>query len=119
MFQNTDWEGDYYVPSPDGTSRETVPVPSGHEGTYQEIDKLMSNVGLARLFAGVHYYSDHYHGVKLGEQVAVGLLLDVFERAYTGSEELTATFTPYLDYDTEYNISIETLETLREQSNSR
>lgn len=119
MFQNTDWESEYYVPTANGKRRETVPVPAGHNGVYQEIDKLMSNVGLGRLFAGVHYYSDHYQGIKLGEQVAVGLLLDVFERAYTGDKEVTATFSPYLEYGTEYDLSIETLETLREQSNSR
>jgi hypothetical protein len=119
MFRNTDWEDDYYVPTPGGNSRETVPVPSGHNGTYQEIDKLMSNIGLARLFAGVHYYSDHYQAIKLGEQVAVGLLVDIFERAYTVGERFTATFSPFLEYDTEYDVSIDTLETLREQSISR
>ena len=119
MFQEMDWEAEYYVPTPDGKGRETVSVPSGHRGIYQEIDKLMSNVGLGRLFAGVHYYSDHYQAVKLGEQVAVGLLLDVFGRAYTGDKEVTATFSPYLEYETEYDLSIETLETLREQAISR
>ena len=119
LFENTDWNDDYYVPTADGNSRETIGVPSGHNGVYQEIDKLMSNIGLARMFAGVHYYSDHYWGVKLGEQVAVGFLYDFFERDYTGDEDLTATFTPFLEYDTEYDISIETVETLREQSLSR
>ena len=119
MFRDAGWEDEYYVPTPSGDSRETVSVPPGHNGVYQEIDKLMSNVGLARMFAGVHYYSDHYYGVKLGEQVAVGLTLDFFERDYTGDEELTATFSPFLEYSTEYGVSIDTLETLREESVSR
>jgi len=119
LFDNTDWEDDYYVPSPDGSSRETISVPSGHTGTYQEIDKLMSNVGLARIFAGVHYYSDHYQAVKLGEQVAVGLLLDFFNRSYTGDEDVDLSFTPFLDYDTEYDVSLDTLETLRSNATSR
>jgi hypothetical protein len=121
-FRDVEWPDDgYYVPTVDvgptdeiGTAIRDVPLPSGHEGVYQEIDKLMSNVGLARMFAGVHYYSDHYWGVKLGEQVAVGLMADVFERHFTGGEESNPTFRPYLDYDEEYEISVEVLDDLRE-----
>ncbi len=119
MFANSHWIDDYYVPGLDGAGRERIPVPSGHAGVYQEIDKLMSNIGLARMFAGVHYYSDHYWGIKLGEQVAVAFLLDFFERVDTDGEAFTATFSPFLDYDTEYDVSLETLETLREQSLGR
>ncbi|ERH09749.1 MAG: hypothetical protein J07HX64_01510 [halophilic archaeon J07HX64] len=74
----------------------------------------MSNVGLARMFAGVHYYSDHYEGVKLGEQVAVGLLADVFGRAFDGRRAMGPTFTPYLEYSADTEMAItEHLRTLR------
>lgn len=119
MFANEDWTDDYYIPTDYGSSRETISVPSGHAGVYQEIDKLMSNIGLARCFAGLHYYSDHYQGIKLGEQVGVGLLADVFNRDFSASKEIDPTFSPFLDYDTEYDISVETLETLRHEATSR
>jgi hypothetical protein len=101
-FENADWDGaaDYYLPVDQGADSypPTTDVPDGHNGIHQEIDKLMSNVGLARMFAGVHYYSDHYEGVKLGEQVAVGLLADVFGSAFDGGKAIAPTFTPYLEY---------------------
>jgi membrane-associated phospholipid phosphatase len=41
-----------------------------------EIDKLASNCGITRNFAGIHYGSDAYGGLLLGEQVAIALLKD-------------------------------------------
>ncbi|TSD15376.1 hypothetical protein DP107_05910 [Haloglomus irregulare] len=109
-FKNADWndEADYYLPVDRGEDSypPTMDVPEGHRGIHQEIDKLMSNVGLARMFAGVHYYSDHYEGVKLGEQVAVGLLTDVFGRAFDGREAIAPTFTPYMEYGADAELAI-------------
>ena len=121
-FTDVAWPyDDYYVPTADGQSRDTIPLPSGHTGVYQEIDKLMSNVGLARMFAGVHYYSDHYWGVKLGEQVAVGELADVFERNFEADESILPTFRPYLEYgaDAVREVSVATLDDLRQEAASR
>jgi hypothetical protein len=39
-----------------------------------EIDKLASNIAFARDAAGVHFRSDSIEGLKLGEEVALGLL---------------------------------------------
>lgn len=39
--------------------------------------------------AGVHYYSDYYDSLRMGERVAVGILL---EQALTYGEDLTMTF---------------------------
>ncbi len=47
-----------------------------------EIDKLASNIALARDAAGVHYRSDSISGLKLGEAVAIGLLAD-YSRTYS------------------------------------
>lgn len=71
------------MPSP-GTPRHPS-YPSGHS-TYAgagaeiltyffpdekaELDKLADNTGLARLWAGIHYRSDHEQGLKLGRSVA-------------------------------------------------
>ncbi|WP_330632608.1 vanadium-dependent haloperoxidase [Halocatena halophila] len=117
FFKNEDWPGELFVPVDHGASRTTVPVPANHQGVHQEIDKLMSNMGLGRLFAGVHYYSDHYWGIKLGEQTAVAMLRDVLDQAYTDGRDVTPTFTEYFgDYSNPLEISIEELENLRESA---
>jgi hypothetical protein len=43
---------------------------------FDELDKLASNIGVGRLFAGVHYRSDHDHAVRLGELMALRTLQD-------------------------------------------
>jgi hypothetical protein len=48
-----------------------------------EIDKLASNIGLARDFAGIHWRSDYEWGLKLGEAAAISLLRDQSNN-YTG-----------------------------------
>lgn len=39
-----------------------------------ELNKLANNLGIARAFAGIHYRSDCFHGMNLGEDAAIGLL---------------------------------------------
>lgn len=39
-----------------------------------ELNKLASNISLGRDHAGVHYRSDGYQGMLLGEQVAIDVL---------------------------------------------
>ena len=71
------------MPSP-GTPRHPS-YPSGHStvggagseileyffpGEKTELDKLADNAGMARLWAGIHYRSDHEQGLKLGRSVA-------------------------------------------------
>jgi PAP2 superfamily len=43
---------------------------------HGEINKLASNIGLARDFAGIHWRSDAEEGLRLGEAVAISLLRD-------------------------------------------
>jgi membrane-associated phospholipid phosphatase len=50
---------------PDGDTALTV------EG---EINKLVDNIGIGRLFAGVHWRSDHVEAMRLGESVALSIL---------------------------------------------
>jgi hypothetical protein len=73
------------LPSPSpGTPRHPA-YPSGHSVTYAaaaevmaaflpdrkaELDQLADNAGMARLWAGIHYRSDHVQGMKLGRCVA-------------------------------------------------
>jgi membrane-associated phospholipid phosphatase len=48
-----------------------------------ELNKLASNVALARSFAGVHYRSDDMEGMRLGEKIALSVLM---EEGYTNNE---------------------------------
>jgi len=77
-----------YVPSADGHT--LVPAETGHVLTVQgELDKLAANISIGRNMAGVHYYSDYYDSLRLGERVAVGILLD---QAPSYGEPVTMSF---------------------------
>ncbi|MEO0388538.1 MAG: hypothetical protein AAF281_13610, partial [Pseudomonadota bacterium] len=39
-----------------------------------ELDKLAANISIGRNMAGVHFYSDYYDSLRLGERIAVGIL---------------------------------------------
>lgn len=39
-----------------------------------ELNKLAANISIARNMAGVHYFSDYYDSLRLGEEIAIGLL---------------------------------------------
>ncbi|MEM9973468.1 MAG: hypothetical protein AAF771_04760, partial [Pseudomonadota bacterium] len=41
-----------------------------------ELDKLAANISIGRNMAGVHYYSDYYDSLRMGERAAVGLLME-------------------------------------------
>jgi len=38
------------------------------------LNKLASNISIGRNWAGVHYFSDYYESILLGEQIAIGIL---------------------------------------------
>ena len=39
-----------------------------------ELNKLAANISIGRDWAGVHYYSDYWESLKMGEQIAIGML---------------------------------------------
>ncbi|MEM9153946.1 MAG: vanadium-dependent haloperoxidase [Cyanobacteria bacterium P01_F01_bin.33] len=39
-----------------------------------ELNKLASNISIGRDWAGVHYFSDYIESLRLGEQIAIGIL---------------------------------------------
>ncbi|MGJ8534140.1 MAG: vanadium-dependent haloperoxidase [Alphaproteobacteria bacterium] len=39
-----------------------------------ELDKLAANISIGRNFAGVHYYTDYYESLRMGERIAVSIL---------------------------------------------
>lgn len=39
-----------------------------------ELNKLAANISVGRNMAGVHYYSDYYDSLRMGEEIAIGML---------------------------------------------
>ena len=39
-----------------------------------ELNKLAANISIGRDMAGVHYFSDYYDSLQMGEQIAIGIL---------------------------------------------
>ena len=59
-----------------------------------ELNKLASNIALGWNFAGLHYRSDYIEGLRLGEEVAIGILE---EQKITYNENFSFTFTRFDD----------------------
>lgn len=57
-----------------------------------ELDKLAANVSIGRNFAGVHYYTDYYESLRMGERIAVGMLQ---EQMLTYREPISMRFTSF------------------------
>lgn len=51
-----------------------------------ELDKLAANIAIGRDMAGVHYYTDYYESLRMGERMAVGILQ---EQMLTYPEKVT------------------------------
>ncbi len=78
---------DYFVPNDNGTKLKNVDdIPLTIQG---ELDKLAANISIARNMAGVHYYSDYYDSLRMGERVAVGILM---EQCPSYGDEVEMTF---------------------------
>ncbi len=41
-----------------------------------ELNKLAANISIGRNMAGVHYYTDYYESLRMGERVATGILIE-------------------------------------------
>ena len=66
--------GTVYEPTSDGSKLHPCKVkrPLTVEG---ELNKLASNISIGRNWAGVHYFTDYIESLRLGEQIAVGILV--------------------------------------------
>ncbi|MEM7444885.1 MAG: vanadium-dependent haloperoxidase [Pseudomonadota bacterium] len=67
-------EAAQYVPPADGCDkldRQKIHCPLTLEG---ELNKLAANISIGRNMAGVHYYSDYYDSLRMGEEIAIGML---------------------------------------------
>lgn len=68
-----------YVSVDDGKSLELVPVYDqdcvpAHLTVEGELNKLASNISIGRNWAGVHYFTDYYESLLMGEKIAIGIL---------------------------------------------
>ena len=61
-----------FIPKADGSELETAKThPLSLEG---ELNKLAANISIGRNWAGVHYYSDYIESLRMGEEIAIGIL---------------------------------------------
>ena len=78
---------DYFEPN--ATGKKLVNK-TGPALTIQgELDKLAANISIGRNMAGVHYYSDYYDSLRMGERMAIGILM---EQAPTYGDAMETTF---------------------------
>lgn len=68
-----------YVSVQNGKNLDAVPVLDGnnkiaHLTVEGELNKLVSNISIGRNWAGVHYFTDYYESILMGEQIALGIL---------------------------------------------
>ena len=62
-----------FQPDRDGSS--LVPVTPKPTLTVEgELNKLAANISIGRNWAGVHYFTDYIESLRLGEQIAIGIL---------------------------------------------
>ena len=80
-----------YQPSRDGSKlvQLELDAPLTVEG---ELNKLAANIAIGRNWAGVHYYSDYIESIRLGEEIAIGILE---EQKLTYPENFTMTVPLY------------------------
>lgn len=67
---------------------------SAHLSIQQELDKLAANISIGRNFAGVHFYTDYYESLRMGERIAVSILQ---EQMLTYREPVSMRFTSFDD----------------------
>lgn len=74
-----------FVPTKDGRKLDCVdvfePAPGTKSGKTKasltvegELNKLASNISIGRDWAGVHYFTDYIESIRMGEQIAIGIL---------------------------------------------
>ena len=87
------FDEDFVIPNPLTTTSDgltTAPYTGSDAGQMTvggELNKLASNVGLGRCFAGIHWRQDIQQAMLLGEAVAISLLRDqahLYNENYTG-----------------------------------
>ena len=63
-----------YESKDNGKSLEFKEFPNCPLTLEGELNKLAANISIGRNMAGVHYFSDYYDSVRMGEKIALGIL---------------------------------------------
>ena len=63
-----------FVPNADGSALGVQNVTNGRLTVEGELNKLASNISIGRDWAGVHYFTDYIESIRMGEQIALGIL---------------------------------------------
>ena len=68
-----------YVSVEKGQKLDVVPVLDSNNKIANltvegELNKLCSNISIGRDWAGVHYFTDYYESILMGEEIALGIL---------------------------------------------
>jgi hypothetical protein len=66
--------GPYFVSNATGNARQAAPASTPPLTVGGELNKLASNIALARNGAGVHWRSDYTQSIILGEEIAIRIL---------------------------------------------
>ncbi|WAT18686.1 hypothetical protein OZN62_03680 [Aurantiacibacter sp. MUD11] len=82
----------FYVPNANGTALDAWGGDASGISLLGELDKLAANISIGRDWAGVHYYTDYYESLRLGERIAVGILQ---EQLLTWTEPMSMRFTSF------------------------
>lgn len=88
FFDETDIVKNLVVPNADGTA--LVPYVGGLLTVLGELNKVARNVAVGRNGAGVHWRTDALGGMKLGEDVAIGIVQE-HKLTYNDNVEMTLT----------------------------
>ena len=84
FFFDPKHEFEFYIPDNDGFELKWT----GKKTTVgEELDKLASNIGFGRMWAGVNFEMDITSGLKRGEKVALTCLSEFIQR-YSGPIEI-------------------------------
>ncbi len=82
-------EGKYIAYEPNGDGSGLVQVLLDEPLTVEgELNKVAANISIGRNWAGVHYFTDYIESLRLGEQIAIGILE---EQKLTFGENFTMT----------------------------
>ncbi|MEM1131984.1 MAG: bromoperoxidase [Pseudomonadota bacterium] len=71
-----DLDGQQSVFEPTNNGRKLRRVNTGPLTIQGELDKLAANISIGRNMAGVHYFSDYYDSIRMGERITIGILLE-------------------------------------------
>ena len=79
---------------PNATGQRLVTINSEPLTVDGELNKIAANVSIGRDWAGVHYYTDYTESMKLGEEIAIGLLQEQ-ALTYNSLEQFTMTLNKF------------------------